>query len=364
MLFSGLIAFIVIFSVLVLVHEWGHFTMARRAGIRVEEFGLGLPPRAKKLYKDKKGTIYSLNWIPFGGYVRLFGEDAHDPKVLDHKESFASKSKWQRTKVVVGGVAMNFILAWVIITIGFSIGMKPFLLPAELEQKIVEGVLTPVFEVKAIEPESPLSKSEIQIGDQITKINGERVSAEMDVASVVAKQTPTELEYLSQGQEMLTQIQADSSGRLGMEMTLGLVIPDVKYPFYQAPFEAAKEVARLSWETLRMMGTVVHDLITKFSVPDGVAGPVGIFKITQAYTAEGLMALMQLTALLSISLGVINIMPFPALDGGRLLFIVIETIFRKRVKAQWEAITHMVGFALLMALILGITWNDIAKLLA
>ena len=110
MIIVTIIAFIVIFSALILVHEWGHFAMARRAGIKVEEFGIGLPPRAKKLHTDKKGTVYSLNWIPFGGYVKLYGEDTSDPKVLKSKDSFASKTIPQRISVIVAGVVMNFLL--------------------------------------------------------------------------------------------------------------------------------------------------------------------------------------------------------------------------------------------------------------
>ncbi|MBN1258381.1 site-2 protease family protein, partial [Candidatus Peregrinibacteria bacterium] len=170
MIILTVIAFIVIFSLLILVHEWGHFFAARKAGIKVEEFGIGLPPRAKKLFKDKKGTLYSFNWIPFGGFVRLFGEDSHDPKVLRDRKSFASKTKWARSAVILAGVFMNFVLAWMLITVGFSFGMKPFMVTdADLARGIEQGVVEAqkVLLVHEILPGSPLAGTDVRTGDVI-----------------------------------------------------------------------------------------------------------------------------------------------------------------------------------------------------
>lgn len=368
MIFVTAIAFIIIFSVLILVHEWGHFYFARKAGIKVEEFGIGLPPRAKKLFKDKKGTIYSLNWIPFGGYVRLYGEDSSDPKVLKAKDSFASKSILRRSSVIVAGVFMNFILAWLLITIGMIIGMKPFLVTEDDLTRATEAGLVEIQEVlyiHEIQEGSPLSETDVQPGDMIVEINGQAVPKAEDLSQTIGPEDRITLTILREDRQGQILLIADEEGKMGAALSDApylLYKKDLKYPFYQAPLEAAKEVGRLSYLTLRMLGNVISSLVVKLAVPEGVAGPVGIARMTHYFTQQGVMALIQFTALLSISLGVINIMPFPALDGGRFLFIIFEIILRRRPSARWESMIHAVGFALLMLLILVITWNDIITL--
>ncbi len=365
-----IIAFIIIFSLLILVHEWGHFAAARRAGIHVEEFGIGLPPRAKKLYTDKKKTIFSLNWIPFGGYVRMFGEDATDPKILKDKKSFASKTIWQRTTVVVAGVFMNFLLAWILITIGFTFGMKPFLVTqSDLDQGIKNGIIESqkIYYIHDISNESPLIKVGLKKGDAITHVNKTPVSNKMVLKDIIKPNAGNSLTYMRDKKSATVNVLADKDGKFGMTIStqdLILNVKNVKYPFYLAPIKAFSEVKRLSVLTVKMLGTVLSSLIAKFTVPEGVAGPVGIARMTHYFAQQGFMALVQFTALLSISLGVINIMPFPALDGGRFLFIVYEFITRRRANAKWEAIIHTTGFALLMLFIVIITWNDIIQLIS
>ncbi len=368
MIFLAIIAFVIIFSLLILVHEWGHFTVARRAGIKVEEFGLGMPPRAKKLFTDKKGTVYTLNWIPFGGFVRLFGEDSVDSKVLKDKKSFASKSIGQRAAVIVAGVFMNFLLAWVLISIGFMVGMKPFLVTQEdLNKGIEQGIVDAkkILYIHEIAPDLPLAKTDIDVGDYIVSVNGIEVTESLVLSEVIKPNALTAFSYVHEGEENTAQVIANAEGKVGMTIsteTYVLNVKEVRYPFYIAPVKAISEIGRLSVLTVQMIGKVVVSVVAKFTVPDGVAGPVGIAKLTHTFTQQGFMALIQFTALLSISLGVINIMPFPALDGGRFLFIIFEFITRRRPNAKMEAIVHTVGFGLLMLLILVITWNDIVNL--
>jgi len=372
MVLLTIVAFILIFSLLVLVHEWGHFIMARRAGIKVEEFGMGLPPKARVFKKDKLGTEYTLNWIPFGGFVRLFGEDTHDPKVLKDPKSFASKSIWQRTQVIVAGVFMNFVLAWVIITIGMTIGMKPFLANQEDILKGVEdGIVKAqnVMYIHEIQPDSPADKIGLKSGDMIVDFNGykeKELPAVSELPTLIKPEDTVIITMVRDGVEQTTMMTANEEGKFGFVVSNELFIQDVanvSYPFYIAPFLAVAEVGRLSILTVKMLGGVIVSLVANLTVPEGVAGPVGIAKMTHYYVQQGLMALAQFTALLSISLGVINIMPFPALDGGRFLFIVYELVTRRRANAKMEAVVHTIGFALLMLLILTITWHDIANLL-
>lgn len=368
MILFTILTFIIIFSVLVLVHEWGHFYFARRAGIKVEEFGIGLPPRAKAFYKDKKGTVYSLNWIPFGGYVRLYGEDSSDPKVLKSKTSFASKSILSRSMVIVAGVLMNFVLAWFLLTITLTVGTKPILATeADLRQAVTQGYIEvkDVLYVNEVVKGSPLDESDLLPGDLITEINGQPAPAPDKLPDLLVPKQPVTLTVLRGDMEGRLTVIPDEEGRIGFlvsSLPYIIFLKDLQYPFYQAPFEAVKEVGRLTYLTVEMLGNVVTTLLSKFAVPEGVSGPVGIAKMTSQFMREGIVALLQFVALLSISLGVINIMPFPALDGGRFLFIVVELLFRRRPSSQWEAAIHGIGFVLLLFLIFVITWNDIVTL--
>jgi len=368
MIFVTIIAFIVIFSILILVHEWGHFIMARKAGIKVEEFGIGLPPMAKPLFKDKQGTVYSLNWIPFGGFVRLYGEDSADPKMLKDKKSFASKTILQRSSVVVAGVFMNFVLAWVLITIGFTIGMKPFLITQEdVTAGIDSGLVETqhVLYVHEILPGSPLEGTDLKVGDAILTIDGTAAPQADGLAALLAPNQAINIIALRADEEFSFSANTNAEGKLGFMISDErriLNVKTIRLPFYIAPIVAVQEIGRLSVLTVKMFGNVIVSLVAKFTVPEGVAGPVGIAKMTHYFVKQGIMAVLQFTALISISLGVINIMPFPALDGGRFIFIIYEMITRRKPNPRFEAIIHTVGFGLLMLLILLITWNDIVNL--
>jgi len=368
MILVTIIAFIVIFSLLVLVHEFGHFIAARKFGVKVEEFGLGLPPLAKKIFKDKKGTWFTLNWIPFGGFVRLFGEDTFDPKVLKDKQSFASKTILQRTIIILGGVFMNFVLAWVLITFGFLVGMKPFLVTAEDVQMAQEqGIVDTrqVLYIHEVMPESVFEDGSIVAGDYVIKINNELVPEAGALSTILKPNTPADLTVMHGEEESVVNVVPNDDGKLGVMISTELKVEKVypvKYPIHQAPVKALYEVGRLSVLTVEMLGQVIVSIVAKFTVPAGVAGPVGIAKMTHTFVQQGFMAVIQFMALISISLGVINVMPFPALDGGRFLFIIFELVSRRKPNAKMESIIHTAGFGLLMLLILFITWNDIVNL--
>lgn len=368
MIILTILVFIVVFSVLVLAHELGHFYFARRAGIHVEEFGIGFPPTAKKLFTDKKGTVYTLNWIPIGGYVKLYGEDSDDPKVLRAKGSFASKSILQRSLVILAGVLMNFLLAWVLMTITLTVGVKPLIVTqSDLDQAAKDGLIkvTQVLDVHEIQPGSPLGATDLAPGDLITEINGREVPEASKLSTELKPGQTVVLTVLRNDRQGTLTVTADKNGKLGFSISNApyvTYLKDQRYPWYQAPVKAGIQVGHLSYLTLKMVGEVVVSLVRKLAVPAGVAGPVGIAKMTYGFMKEGVIALLQFGALLSISLGVLNIMPFPALDGGRLLFIVFELILRRRPNAKWESVIHMIGFALLMLLLVVVTWNDIVGL--
>jgi len=292
--------------------------------------------------------------------------------VLKDPKSFASKSIWQRTKVIVAGVFMNFVLAWVIITVGMTIGMKPFLATqADVQRGVDEGVVNArnVMYIHEIQPDSPADKVGLKAGDMIVDFNGykeKELPLVSDLPKLIKPEDPVILTIVRDGVEQTTLMSANDEAKFGFVVSNELYILDVanvRYPFYIAPFLAIAEVGRLSVLTVKMLGGVIVSLVANLTVPEGVAGPVGIAKMTHYYVQQGLMALAQFTALLSISLGVINIMPFPALDGGRFLFIVFELVTGRRANAKMEAVIHTIGFALLMLLILTITWHDIVGLI-
>ena len=367
MLIISILAFIIIFSLLILVHEWGHFTTARLFGVKVEEFGLGLPPQAKKLFRDKKQTEYTLNWLPLGGFVRMKGEDAHSPKLLKEQDSFAAKKVWQRIVIVCAGVAMNLFTGFVLLTIVFSVGTT-YLSPTDKVDSMIAktdaefvgteplGIL-----VNEIFEEKPAAESELKAFDFIAAVDGEIFGNVEEFQNLLKKNAGREinLSLIRREHHLEVPITPNEEGKIGVAIDGPFTAVQLRYPFPNSIFEAGKETWRLTKLITGAIGGLFGNLIHG-QLPEGIGGPVAIAKET-FYRASSLLALLNFAALLSITLAIFNILPIPALDGGRLFFLIIEGIIRKRPSPQWEAKIHMVGYVLLLGLIVIISWQDIFR---
>lgn len=348
-----LIVFIAILSILVFVHELGHFLVAKRAGIKVEEFGFGFPPRA---FGIKKGeTIYSLNWIPIGGFVRLYGEEEEEKK--EKGRAFYHKPKKIRILVILAGVVMNFVLAVLV----FSAVYTKTGIPTKTDQVKVVGLVA----------SSPADTAGLKDGDLVIMAGGEKIKDSQDFVTITQKLVgrEMEIEIVREGEKKVFKVRPRENPPAG-EGPLGVVISSVEmkfYPIWEMPVRGALEGFKeaLAWTSLIVgaLGAMFWQLVSAGTVPKDVAGPVGIFQVTGQVAQGGILNILQFLGILSVNLAVINILPIPALDGGRLLFIGIEAITGKRIKAKVERWTHQIGMMLLLFLILLITYNDIVRIL-
>jgi len=363
-----IILFLLVLAVLIFVHELGHFLMARRKGVLVEEFAFGFPPR---LWSKKKGdTVYAINLIPLGGYVKLYGEQGEDK---EDRKSFAGKGKKDKALILVSGVMMNIFLAYIILVIGYGFGMKSFI-PGMGDYKEVQNNQT--VKITDIESDSPASKEGLQKGDQILKVEGKKINIEAEVLGLINQKSFTktdnkiELE-IKRGEEVLIKkietfeekIKTKDDKEVNVRR-IGISIEGkgfIKSAFYMAPVVAAKETVRLTGLTLVGIFDLFKDLVTKFTVSEKVTGPVGIYKVTGIFADFGFMAVLQFIAILSISLAVINILPIPALDGGNLFVLALEKIFKREFSDKAKGIATAVGFLLLISLIIVLTIRDITR---
>ncbi len=360
-IFTIIIPFLVVLTILVLIHEFGHFLTAKKFGIKVEEFGFGFPPR---MFGKKIGeTIYSINWLPIGGFVKLFGEDnagggsikqtTTEPST-DLKRAFFARPAWQRATIVFAGVFMNFILAVAIISYLFA----------------GPGVALPSKNVKIEEVASgsPAKMAGLLKGDEIITVNGQKITSVDKFISITHKSEGKNLsiEFKRNGLERLINVVPRKDFPKG-QGPLGVAISSVqiiKYPWYQAPFYGTAEAAKFSWMILAGLGGMVGDLVTHGAAPKGVAGPIGVAQLTGQAVSIGVSATLWFVAILSLNLAVVNVLPIPALDGGRLFFILIELVTRKKVPQKYETMSHAVGLVVLLSLILIITLFDVLRLIS
>lgn len=351
-----ILIFIAVLSLLVFVHEFGHFITAKRAGVRVDEFGFGFPPR---LFGVRRGdTIYSINWIPVGGFVKIKGEGGEAAHDVD---SFAGKKIWIRMIIIAAGVLMNFILAAFLLSVGYGIGVPQALdgLPASAR------VRDRSIQITSVLPDSPASNAGFEIGDAIREVEGVAIDTyqgfQREIRERVGAETRVAITRDGEKIEKLTTpVVLAATGNPGVGVGL-IEIGIVSYPWYRAPVQGISETVFIAKEVLFAFGDLIRNLIVERKVAIDISGPVGIAVLTGQVARLGIIYLLQFTALLSVNLAIINVFPFPALDGGRILFLLIEKVRGRPVAAKVEGVIHQVGFALLLTLVLFVTYRDIVR---
>lgn len=344
MIILTVISALIFFSVMIFVHELGHFACAKYFGVKVKEFALGMGP---SVYKKQRGeTLYSVRAVPIGGYVTMEGEDEQS----DDPRSFSSLAPWKKFIIVVAGAVMNLLLGFVLCI--FVVASR--------------GVAAvPV--VAAVNPDSPAEIAGILPGDRIIKINGHRISLQSEVQFQIyrSRGAETSVIVLRGGEEKqfyITPQFLEDEGRYvigysGTVLNLNFA-ESIKYAFHNLYFYCSSVIFSLG------------DLLTGRESVKNLSGPVGIVGTIGSVVdtamndkqIDGLLSMLNLLILLTVNLGVFNLLPFPALDGGRLVFIVIEQITRKKIPPEKEGVIHFVGFALLMALVIFATGNDLIRI--
>lgn len=366
-----MLSFIIVLGVLIFVHEFGHFVAARRSGMAVEEFGFGFPPRIVGIQRrngrwhmvrrtssvvDRQSTVYSLNWLPLGGFVRITGEsggDASDP------QSFVGQPRWRRALVLAAGVAMNVVLAVVLFSTVYAVGARQSIDDLPASARIADRETT----IVSVMDGTPAASAGFVVGDVITGMDGSDTGDADAVRAYVRAHdtTPIAVTVEREGVSetiLVTPAQLPDSTQQGIGVHL-VTTGIVAYPLPIAVWEGVQTTGFVMAEISRAMGSLVTGLLGDGKVSVDIAGPVGIAVLTGQVAQLGFIHLLQFTAVLSANLAFLNIFPFPALDGGRLLFLAIEAIRRRALSKRVEGAIHAVGFAVLMLLVLFVTYRDV-----
>lgn len=364
----SILIFILILAVLIIVHEYGHFIVAKMWGIRVDEFGIGYPPRAKVLFK-RKGTLFTLNWIPFGGFVKIFGEDPDQESLEGEHKSVAltSKSKFAQGTVMFAGPLFNFIFAWMVILVSLFIGLPSAVDSGDSKNNayIVDQrvVITEVLE------DSPAHQAELFVGDSVDSVFYRDTFygsiPELIESGAINQNENIILNINRKGQTLEKEIfigefQINDRPAIGVGLQeVGIYRP----PFLKAIVDSFVVTGNMIYQITVGLGQLIVDAFRGTADVSNLTGPVGIVALVGDASMLGFVYLLTFVALISINLGVINLIPFPALDGGRILFLIIEKIKGSPISPKVANTLNSIGFLLLIALMIFITFRDILGLL-
>ncbi|PID87652.1 hypothetical protein CSB07_00170 [Candidatus Gracilibacteria bacterium] len=444
MIIIGIIAALILFSVIVLIHEYGHFKAAKTFGVKVEEFGLGIPPRAKKLFTDKSGTLFSLNWLPIGGFVRLKGEMPNSFLLFDKsgkklsndeikkflnekldlynksgdkipksdieiitkkikenysKDSLMTKPYWQQAIIILAGVFMNFVLAFLLFSFAFFIGIKPIGINDKIETNLNIKLIPNVqqgLEIGLLEKKSgvllypikgsPAERTGIKNGDVLLEIKSNsfdfiETNSPKKVIEIINNNKGKEisLNIIPKGEKekKIINIKVGENGKIGSYLGENIIHNKdfkYKYGFFDSIKYGALETYNQALLTFKAIGMLGKKLIypkdekEREEALEQVSGPIGLVSFISNYISAGFMFLVIIGAIISINLGVFNLLPIPALDGGRFIFIMIngslKVLFgKKAINDKVETLTHLLFFAILIFLSIIISYNDILKII-
>lgn len=363
----SVLLFLLVLFVLILVHEWGHFITAKKTGMRVDEFGIGFPPR---LFRWRKGeTDYSLNLLPIGGFVKIFGENGVDDlsalPEAERARAFGARPKWAQALVLIAGVTMNMLLAWVLFTVTFMVGM-----PTEVDETTATD--NAMLMVVGTLPDSPASV--LPYGSEITAVT----SGDQSLTSLSHTELSTFVGEVAPAPLLVTYTYAGETNTVEITPAQGLteedsaryiigaqtaLVENVSLGPVAAVVEGAKRTYTSTIAIAIGLVTFLKQAIVGTADYSQVSGPIGIVGMVGDAAKIGLVTLLNFTAFISLNLAVINLLPVPALDGGRLLFVAIEAITRKQIPPAWAGYLNLAGFVLLIALMLAVTYSDITKLI-
>lgn len=359
-----LIIFLIL-SFLVLIHEWGHYIVAKKTGTNVEEFGFGYPPRARVLF-TRKGTLFTLNWLPFGGFVKLAGDEGETfegkPTASAEKSGdFSEKSSIARLTIIIAGAAMNILFA----IFAFAVIYSKIGIPVILAHPVVDEV----------SDQSPAMLADIRAGDEIVLLDGEGITSTDQLIQRIGEKrgTDVELQVVRSGETLTKRLYIRTAEETPEgEGSLGVALGDMvlkQYPWWQMPFRGVVQGTRDSFAFSRLIletfKSMIVRLFTAGEIPKDISGPIGIVHAAQSEKifSLGPLAILNVAAVISLNLGTVNLLPIPALDGGRAMFILLERFIGKRRRARVEGYANMVGMAVLLGLIVLISFHDVLKIL-
>lgn len=364
---STILLFLIVIVFLVVAHELGHFLVAKAFGVRVDEFGIGYPPRARKLFKWK-GTQFTLNWLPFGGFVKIFGEES-TPESADREHSFAYKPLGKRLLIIAAGIIANMVIAAVLYAASFGIGFLAS--PNDFKGSVPIG--PKMIMVTNVLADSPASEAGLLGGDSITRISaGADVVVPETVTDVVSfvrghGSEKVTVNLMRTGVESIvtltpTSLTPDAPPSIGIALA---EVSKVRLPFWKAIGQGVTYAGSEFVATLTTLGALVAGLFNgSNALISQVSGPVGIAKIAgQAYSL-GIGSLLSFMALISVNLAVINLLPFPALDGGRMVLELFASKGKSRIPKRVVNGVNQFGFLLLILLMIYVTYKDITRLFA
>jgi len=373
----AVLVFIIFLALLILAHEFGHFLAAKKSGVRVEEFGIGYPPRLFGFYQEEgkkkfvlgqkkvksDSTIYSFNLLPFGGFVKIFGLDSQERK--KEKGSFFDVSFSRRAIILLAGVLANFLIAWLFLALAYNLG-KPIIASQGVSPVYLKDVkprITQVF------PHSPAAEAGLKMGDIILAIklpekkSWLKIEKSQDLIAFLKESKAKKVQLkIKRRKEILEKSVLVRENPPENQGPMGIALADVgleKLPFLLSFWQAAKDIFYFTLLIGKTINQLVKILFSQGKIIEGVVGPVGIVIFGAQFAKASFAYLLSFIGLLSLNLAILNLLPFPALDGGRLLFLFIEKIRRKPIPLKVENAINSLGFLLLIVLMILITFRDI-----